>query len=223
MNEGLLIALLLATFVLAMGLALYPLRKLPLPGLFFSLLMALMVGLAYWHWGSFAQWRQYLHQDEQRKQAEKMMQALKSPEELVGKLKAKLNEHPESAKGWYLLGRLYDAQGQWQQAAAAYGKAHQLVPEDTPYAVYYAQGLWRLNQQQFTAEIRQIFNDILSREPEQPDALAMLAVDAFSRQDYEAAIGYWQHLLKLAPVQSEEAAALRKAIAHAQQQLRISE
>ncbi|QDP73028.1 tetratricopeptide repeat protein [Legionella israelensis] len=219
MSEWLAITILVVAFISAMFLALYPLRKQPLFSGCLSLVMALAVAFAYWSWGSFTQWRQYVYQTEQQKVATKMLQTLKTPEQLAEKLKAKLNDKPESAKGWYLLGRLYDTQGKWQEAVDSYAKAHRLMPEEISYTIYYAQGLWRLNQQQFTMQIRELYYNILKKNPEQPDALAMLAMDSFLSHDYERAIDYWERLLKLAPPQSEEAVALRKAIARAQKQL----
>lgn len=47
----------------------------------------------------------------------------------------------------------------------------------------------------------------------------MLAMHAYLSHDYEAAINYWQRLLQLAPAQSEEALAIRKAIAKAEKQI----
>lgn len=51
----------------------------------------------------------------------------------------------------------------------------------------------------------------------------MLAMDAFVSHAYEDAIRYWQRLLKLAPEQSEEAQAIRKAIAKAEEHLRLKD
>ena len=53
---------------------------------------------------------------------------------------------------------------------------------------------------------------MLQRNPNQPDAIAMLATDAFEQDDFQQAIDYWQHLLDLIPPQSDEAKAIRRAI-----------
>ncbi len=47
----------------------------------------------------------------------------------------------------------------------------------------------------------------------------MLAMDAYMRHSYQQAINYWQHLLTIIPPQSDDAMAIRKAIAKAQQKL----
>lgn len=174
---------------------------------------------AYWYWGAMAEWQHFLNQQEKQKQVQAVLQSIKSPGQIIEKLKARLQVEPESARGWYLLGRLYTSQEQWIQARDAFAKAHQLNPADEATTVNYAQSLWQLNQQQFDEPIRSLFKELLQKNPDQPDALAMLAMDAYMTHDYQQAINYWQHLLKLAPEQSQEAQMIRKAIAKAQQQM----
>ena len=62
-----------------------------------------------------------------------------------------------------------------------------------------------------------MFFSVLKSNPKQPDALAMLAMDAFLSKAYSQAIAYWERLLVLVPKDSEDALAIRKAIAKAQQ------
>ena len=83
--------------------------------------------------------------------------------------------------------------------------AHQLSPEDEAATVNYLSSLWQLNQQLLNSQIREQFKILLQKNPKQPDALAMLAMDAFTNQDYPLAINYWQTLLEQAPGESEEA------------------
>ena len=60
---------------------------------------------------------------------------------------------------------------------------------------------------------------MLLKNPKQPDALAMLAMDAYQEKHYQIAINYWQQLLIITPPNSDAAKALRKAIAKAQAKL----
>ena len=77
--------------------------------------------------------------------------------------------------------------------------------------------MWQLNHQKFNGESRALLQAVLKKNANQPDALAMLAMDAFIGHAYQRAIDYWQRLLKIAPPQSDDAEAIRKAIAKAQQ------
>lgn len=221
MNDWWLLSILLVLTLLASLLLIYPLRRsLRLSG-FFVPVIFLMAGTGYYFWGSFSQWQQFLHQSESRALAQQMLKSVKSPQELIDKLKAKLDDTPKSAKGWYLLGRLYTSQNDPKNAASAFAKAYQFNPDDEQYAVNYAHSLWLVNGQQFNPEILALFHSLLQKNPEQPDALAMLAMDAFLSHSYNDAIDYWQRLLKLAPEQSEEAVSLRKAIAKAQERINL--
>lgn len=215
MDKWLLISLAIL-LLLALPVALYPLRASKKSLFIIIPLMVCSLTLAYWQWGALPQWSEYQQQQEKQKKIVALMQTIKGPEQLIAKLKASLRANPNSAKGWYLLGRIYASQGEWLDAKAAFEKAYQLNPADETIVVNYGQSLWQLNQQQFNDTIRTIFNGLLQKNPQQPDALAMLAMDAFGSKNYQSAIDYWQKLLKLAPEHSEEAQMILKAIAKAQ-------
>jgi len=176
-----------------------------------------VVGLAYWIWGAWPEQHAYLRQVANQQRVRAMLQSVKGPHELIDKLKAHLQQKPTSAQGWYLLGRLYVSQGESTLALQAFATAHQLQPNDALFSVNYAQSLFGQGDESFAEKARQLLSDVLQNDPKQPDALAMLAMDAYSRHLYQQAIDYWQRLLAQVPAQSDEAAALRKAIAKARQ------
>ncbi len=218
MNEWWLLGGLLFLLVMALVLACYPLRHSKISVLTLTPILFCLVSSAYWRWGAWFDLKNHLYQQAKQQQIQDMLQSVRSPQELVDKLKARLQQQPDSARGWYLLGRLYASQDQWPAAHDAYGKAYQLKA-DEPTTVNYAQSLWQINHQQFNDEIRALLHTALQKNAHQPDALAMLAMDAFIGHAYQQAIDYWQQLLKIAPPQSEEAHAIRKAIARAQRKL----
>ncbi len=177
------------------------------------------MAFAYWRWGAWPDWQKYIQQQAKQQQVQAMLRSVRNPQDLIAKLQARLEHQPDSARGWYLLGRLYASQDQWQQAHDAYAKAYRLKPHDEQITVNYAQSLWQLNHQAFDTEIRTLFQSILLKNVNQSDALAMLAMDAFVGHAYQQAIDYWQRLLKNSPPHSEEAQAIRKAIVKAQQKM----
>ncbi|KGP63187.1 cytochrome C biogenesis protein CcmH [Legionella norrlandica] len=221
MNEWWLVILLFIVTIFACTVIIYPLRRSGAIKFLLVPLIFIMSFTGYYFWGGFAQWQEYLQRNDAQELAQSMLKSIKSPQELIDKLKTKLDAHPESAKGWYLLGRLYTSQNDIPNASLAFAKAHQIQPEDEQFAVHYAHSSWQLNNQQFNSDVLDIFHRLLKNNPNQPDALAMLAMHAFLSHDYEAAINYWERLLKLAPAQSDEAVAIRKAIAKAQEQLHL--
>ena len=219
MYDWLLIGLLVALTVLACVVGVYPLRRELKVSLCITLCVFVFAGTGYYHWGGFSALQQFNKQQESKRLADIMLKSLNSTDELIDKLRAKLDDTPKSAKGWFLLGRLYSSQNQGAQALKAYAKAYHFKPEEEEFAVNYAHSLWQINKRQFTPEIKALFSTLLTKNPKQPDALSMLAMDAFVNHAYEEAIGYWQRLLVLAPEQSKEAKAIRKAIAKAQSEL----
>lgn len=218
MNEWWLLICFLILLLPAIRVVLYPLRKSRVVLLLAPILMVL-IGFGYWHWGAGIEWVNYLHAGEKQQRIQTMLKSMKDPAEVIDKLKQTLQAQPDSARGWYLLGRLYASQNQWQSANDAFERAHALQPDDEQIAVNYAQNLWQLNHQQYNDVSRGLLNDILNRNANQPDTLAMLAMDAYQQKNYQLAIDYWQRLLKLVPPQSEESNAIRKAIARAQRKL----
>lgn len=196
-------------------LMLYPLRQQRTLLWFAAPILLSLMGGAYFLWGDFTGWQSYTHRQQSHQAAQQLLRSVKSPQELIDKLQAKLKKQPQSAQGWYLLGRLYATNHQQDKATHAFATAHALSPDQELYTVHYAHSLWQLNHQSFTPQIMSIFKQLLQKNPQQTDALAMLALNAYDQHAYEEAIGYWQRLLALVPEQSEEALAIRKAIVKA--------
>ena len=219
MNEWWLIFGLAILGVSALPFMVYPFYKSKAQVFAVIPLFIIAISVAYWRWGAWTDWQKFMKTQASQRQVEAVLKTIKSPAELVQRIKARLALDPKSTRGWYLLGRLYASQGQWVEAREAFSTAHQLSPEDEATTVNYLNSLWQLNQQQLNSQIREQFKILLQKNPKQPDTLAMLAMDAFTNQDYQLAINYWQKLLELATEGSEEGEMIRKAIARAQANL----
>ena len=219
MNEWWLLGGLVFLLIIALVIALYPLRQSRFNVMVLTPIICCLVAFSYWRWGALPDWQHYIQQEAKQQQVQAMLQSVRNPQELITKLKRRLVIQPGSARGWYLLGRLYASQGQWKDAHEAYTKAVHLKPHDEKITISYAQSMWQLNNQEFDPDIRALFQSVLSKNENQPDALAMLAMDAFVGHAYQQAINYWQRLLKISPPQSEDAQAIRKAIVKAQQKM----
>lgn len=217
-NYGLAITLILLA-LFAISVMLYPLRQQRILMIGLASVLFSLSGIAYWHWGSWQALLQHHQQSVQQKRIRDVLASVKGPQEIVDRLTQHLKQHPNSAKGWFLLGRLYASQNQWQPAEAAFFKAHQLKPDDEQITVNYVQSRLVENQQKFDEKSRVLLTSVLEKNPNQPDALALLAMDDYANKRYQQAIHRWERLLKLAPAGSEEAQAIRKAIAKAQSKL----
>lgn len=205
--------------LLAVGVALYPLRQSKPVVLILVPVCTLSVVLAYSSWGSWSSWRAFHVATAKQKNAEELVRSLGSTKALIERFEAHLKQAPNDAKGWFLLGRVYVAENDWMHANQALSKAHNLEPNDDEYTLHYVQSVWEINQHVFDDISRGLLLSLLQKNAEQPDALAMLAFDAYARHDDAAAVMYWERLLMLAPQGSDEASALRQAIAKARMRM----
>lgn len=215
MNEWWLLGSGLVLLMIALTITVWPLRRSRLMLLLLPVLGAAVIA-AYWQWGSGQVWVEHVREIKRQQQVRDMMKSIHGPEDLITRLQAVLRQQPDSARGWYLLGRVYASQQQWQQADQAFSKAWKLKPDDDLITVNYARNLWELNHQQLNDNSRHLLLDVLGRNAKQPDALAMLAMDAFENHHDRQAIDYWQQLLAILDSRSDEASSIRKAIARAQ-------
>ena len=219
MNEWLLLFVFLILLLIAMGVVLYPLRPFRARSLVWVIILSALVGLGYGTWGAWPAWTHHHQEQASQQRAQALLKTVRDPEELIEKLKATLQKQPRSAEGWYLLGRLYASQHRWTDACRAFKRAHQIQPDDEKITVNYVHSLWQFYHQVFDEHSRALLTQVLKNNPNQPDALGMLALDAYARKHYQQAIDYWQRVLKIVPPQSDDAKAIRKSIADAQEKM----
>ncbi|MCH9756725.1 MAG: hypothetical protein K0U37_06025 [Gammaproteobacteria bacterium] len=203
--------------VLALSVAVYPLRNKKRLILLLLPVSAVFLVLAYSGFGGWFEWHTFQVAQKKQAEAKQVIQALGSTTAIIERLKARLAETPKDAKAWFLLGRVYVSEGDWKHANEAYVIAHSLAPDNHEYSLHYAQSVWELNQQAFDDKTRALLEGILHVDSNQPDALAMLAYDAYTRHLNQDAVKYWERLLVLTPSPSEDADKLRQAIAKARQ------
>ena len=98
-----------------------------------SSVFLLFVVALYWHWGGWFAWQQEKTKQARAEQVQALIKQFKTPEALIQKLKQQLSDAPESARGWYLLGRLYSSQNDWKSARLAFQHATRLKPHQQRY------------------------------------------------------------------------------------------
>lgn len=208
----------LSLLLLALVLIFYPLRHTIRGAKRYVLLVLILilVAFAYVQWGQVFDLINVWQQQKKQAQVKKMLASVDAdPQKLITKLQRRMDQTPGDPRGWYLLGRLYASQGEWSKAHDAYAKAHHLKPSDEKISLNEVQSLWELNHQQLNDEARSLLLVILQKNPQQLDALSMLAMDAYLRHAYPQAIDYWEAMLQRLPSDSNDAALIRKAIAKA--------
>ena len=132
-------------------------------------------------------------------------------EAMVAKLAAKL-EKEDDPKGWVMLARSYTAMGRYEESTRAFGKAEKLVNEDPNLLTDYAEALALSTGGSLRGRPSELIGRALKLDPAFPDALVLAGTAAYEREDFAAAAGYWERLLKQLPPDSEDALSLADSI-----------
>ncbi len=136
-------------------------------------------------------------------------------EALVSRLAARLKDNPEDAEGWMMLGRSYAVLGRFLESSEAYAKAAARMPRDAQLLADYADALAMAQGRTLQGEPEKILLRALAIDPDNVKALLLAGTAAFNRDDHLAAIGYWDRVLGLLPVESDMVQRVQASIAEA--------
>lgn len=109
-------------------------------------------------------------------------------------LRTKLAKEGDDAVAWMLLGRVWMTLGILEESVESFERALKLMPERTPLLISYSQALIMLGGDYNLAKAGQSVARVLMREPENIDAVSLMALIAYERGDNEQAIAAWQIL-----------------------------
>jgi cytochrome c-type biogenesis protein CcmH len=126
----------------------------------------------------------------------------------VAVLAKRLEQNPNDADGWTMLGRSYITLEKYREASDAYAKASALKGQDADILVQYAFALAMANNRQLQGQPTDLIKRALQIAPENPQALELAGEAEFEAKNYKQAIAYWQKVLE----KSSGNAQLTKAI-----------
>jgi len=118
----------------------------------------------------------------------------KEIEAMVAGLATRLEQQPEDANGWVLLGRSYAVMKRYAESARAYARAAELVKDDADLLADYADILAMSDGGRIEGKPLQLIEQALKIDSTHWKALAMAGTAAFARKDYKMAIGYWEKI-----------------------------
>jgi len=142
-------------------------------------------------------------------------------ESMVRQLAQRLEEEPDDVEGWAMLGRSYMALQRYPDSARAWKRAAELEPGNASILTNYAEATGLAAQGNLDGEPTRLLARALDADPSHAKALALSGGAAFARDDYQAAIEYWQRLLLLSGDDEELSTALMTGIAKAQARLGV--
>ncbi|CAM5187933.1 c-type cytochrome biogenesis protein CcmI [Alishewanella longhuensis] len=109
-------------------------------------------------------------------------------------LRTKLDKEGDDAVAWMLLGRVWMTLGMLEESVESFERALKLMPERTPLLISYSQALIMLGGDYNLAKAGQSVAKVLMKEPDNIDAVSLMALIAHERGDNEQAISAWQLL-----------------------------
>jgi cytochrome c-type biogenesis protein CcmH len=140
-------------------------------------------------------------------------------EELVKKLAAKLEQQPDNVEGWLMLGRSYMAMNQPGKAIDAYEHGMQVNPENTTLLLAYAEALAQTSGNNFSGKAANLVEKAYQLNKQDPNALWMMGIVAYQKQDYQGAIDHWQQVKVLLGPGNTDLNAVDNAIDEARGQM----
>ncbi|MES0873443.1 c-type cytochrome biogenesis protein CcmI [Sinimarinibacterium thermocellulolyticum] len=156
-----------------------------------ALLIVLVSGLGYWFGDSreLAQWIEQSRRDPAGAQR-------LSIESMVARMERRLEDEPQDAEGWAMLGRSYFVIGRHEDAAVAFDRANRLTAA-APRADWLASEAEvhvMLQGHDFRGLPRQLFERALAIEPGHPKALWYAGLAAAQAGEFALAVERWQAL-----------------------------
>ena len=118
---------------------------------------------------------------------------------MAQRLAERLKNEPDNANGWSTLARTYYQAGRFSEAAAAYAKLVELVPDEASLWADYADTLAMSQGRKLSGKPMELIRRALELDPLQWKALAMAGTEAFDRQDFKAAVALWEKLHESLP------------------------
>lgn len=110
-------------------------------------------------------------------------------------LRTKISNEGDDAVAWFVIGRIWLSKGMLDDAIEAFEKALALTPNRVNVLISYSQALLVGGGEQNLAKAARSLSLVLQQDPENADALSMLAMVAEERGDKEQAEQAWQLLL----------------------------
>ena len=138
-------------------------------------------------------------------------------EELVARLEQRMQQTPDDAEGWTMLGRTYFATGQTEKAEKALARAHELLPDDANVTLAYAESIAANTDNSLVGRPAELISEALAADPENVTALWLSGMVAYQRGQFSTATMSWKKVLGQIDPNSDDAKELRQLIAGAEE------
>ncbi len=174
-----------------------------------AVLLPLLGAALYLHWGA----------SDKVELASEFSQQPRSLAEMTARLEQAVKAQPDSAEGWYFLGRSYMAQSRPDDAVRAFSRTVELAGRQPELLGQWAQALYFAGGKQWSASIQNLTDEALKSDPNEVTSLGLLGISAFEGKRFQDAVSYWERLVNVLPADDPSRAALQGGIQRAREQL----
>ncbi|HJO97118.1 MAG: c-type cytochrome biogenesis protein CcmI [Rhodospirillales bacterium] len=140
-------------------------------------------------------------------------------ERLIDSLAQKMKESPGNVEGWILLGRSYQSQNRYSDAAEAFRRATDLSDRRVDVLAAYGEARVLARDGTVDPEDLAIFEEILAKDPRDPRARYYIGNFKAQQGDLEGALQSWVDLIATSPADAPWLDEVRERIADAERQL----
>ncbi|GAB2704016.1 c-type cytochrome biogenesis protein CcmI [Aliiglaciecola aliphaticivorans] len=114
-------------------------------------------------------------------------------------MRSKLANAPDDYIGWLLLGRLHASLNRLESALQAFEKAYMLAPEHSGVLSSYTQTLVMTGEENYIRKAQRLLITMVQSNPQDMNAIGMLAVASTQLGDTQQALSSWQQLKLILP------------------------
>ena len=176
--------------------------------------------LGYQEWGAMDRVEQFITMQEMGASGNDDQTARMSA--LADQLRDRLEQDPENADGWAMLGQTYMRTERYEDAAEAFQRLAAITEQDrNASSVAWglsAQALYFQSEGQMTPGVMSAIESARALNPNEVNSLGLLGINAFSQQNYREAIEYWETIVEVTP-DHPQIASIRGGIAEAYNRL----
>src|SRR3954470_22719531 len=140
-------------------------------------------------------------------------------QDMTAKLAARMQQNPDDAEGWKMLGRAYRAMERYAEANEAFKKAVALTPQNADLLADYAESSALQAGRSLAGEPTRLLDRAMKLEPDNAKVLTLSASAAFGGGDYKTAIKRWEAVLKQPNLGGELVQALRTGVEESKQRM----
>ncbi len=141
---------------------------------------------------------------------------LPSVEEMVASLEAKLEEEPDRAEGWYLLGRTYMSSQRYEDAARAFEKVNELMADQPAVLISLADAKAMAQGGRISGAPAELVARALVLDPDNVTALWLAGKAEAEAGNNAGAVKYWRQVLSLSTDDPQTQTEIRAQIAAAE-------